>query len=86
MRKIVLEKIEKLTWDDESGVHNYQFPDGSKLAAIVSSLEEPRVRLLMVDENGLAKKYYLSELTDRSLIEIYEFLIIENSMQQNYVE
>lgn len=77
MRKIVLKKIEALTWDDESGVHNYRFPDGSKLVSIVSSIEEPRPRLLMMDENGVAKKYYLSELTDESLIAIYEFLIIK---------
>ena len=86
MRKIVLEKIEKLTWDDESGVHNYQFPDGSKLVAIVSSQEEPSPRLIMLDENGVAMKHYLSELMDETLIEIYEFLIIEYSMQQNYEE
>lgn len=84
MRKLVLQKIEQMTWDETKGVHNFLYPEGSKLVGIVSSVDDPSLRLIMLDDNGVAQKYYLSnksDITDETLLEIYEYLVELNTKE-----
>lgn len=84
MRKLVLQKIEQLTWDETKGVHNFLYPEGTKLVGIVSSIDDPSIRLIMLDENGVAQKFYLSnelDINDTSLLEIYEYLVELNTRE-----
>lgn len=84
MRKLVLQKIEQMTWDETKGVHNFLYPEGSKLVGIVSSLDDPSLRLIMLDEKGVAQKYYLSnesDINDTTLLEIYEYLMDFNTRE-----
>ena len=84
MRKLVLQKIEQMTWDETKGVHNFIYPEGTKLVGIVSSIDDPSLRLIMLDDNGVAQKYYLSnefDITDVTLLEIYEYLVELNAKE-----
>ena len=84
MRKLVLQKIERMTWDETRGVHNFIYPEGSKLVSIVSSVDDPSLRLIMLDENNIAQKYYLSnesDINDKTLLEIYEYLVELNTKE-----
>ena len=84
MRKLVLQKIEQITWDETKGVHNFLYPEGSKLVGIVSSVDDPSLRLIMLDEYGVARKYYLSselDITDETLLEIYKYLVELNERE-----
>ena len=84
MRKLVLQKIEQITWDETKGVHNFLYPEGSKLVGIISSADDPSLRLIMLNENGIAQKYYLSDesdINDKTLLEIYEYLIELNTKE-----
>lgn len=84
MRKLVLQKIEQFTWDETKGIHNFLYPEGSKLVGIVSSKDDPSLRLIMLDDNGVAQKYYLSnewDITDETLLEIYEYLVELNTKE-----
>ena len=78
MRKLVLQKIEKLTWDESKGVHNFIFKDKSKLVSIISSPEDPSPRVIILDADNKTKKIYLSELFDETLLKIYKYLIEYN--------
>lgn len=78
MRKLILQKIEQMTWDETKGVHNFLYPEGTKLVGIVSSVDDPSIRLIMLDDNGVAQKFYLSnesDIHDTTLLEIYEYLV-----------
>jgi hypothetical protein len=84
MRKLVLQKIEQMTWDETKGVHNFLYPEGSKLVGIVSSVDDPSIRLIMLDECGVAQKYYFSnesDINDKTLLEIYEYLVELNTRE-----
>lgn len=84
MRKLVLQKIEEMTWDETKGVHNFLYPEGSKLVGIISSTDNPSLRLIVLDEYGVARKYYLSnesDITDETLLEIYEYLVELNTKE-----
>lgn len=84
MRKLVLQKIEQITWDETKEVHNFLYPEGSRLVGIVSSVDDPSIRLIMLDECGVARKYYLSnesDISDETLLEIYEYLVELNTKE-----
>ena len=84
MRKLILQKIEQMTWDETKGVHNFIFPEGTKLVGIVSSIDDPSIRLIMLDDNCVTQKFYLSnefDITDETLLEIYEYLVELNTKE-----
>lgn len=73
-----------MTWDETKGIHNFIYPEGTKLVGIVSSIDDPSIRLIMLDENGVAQKYYLSnelDINDTTLLEIYEYLVELNTRE-----